>query len=139
MLFRSAIATYLLRAQTPAGAAVKLPGLSYDYFEGGFKTLADLEKATAKASGVADSPTLKVARRPGSFGLRFRGTITLPKDGEYTFYTDSDDGSALFIDEKQIVNNDGIHPPQSREGKLTLKAGDHAFGLDYFEIGRAHV
>ena len=130
-----AIATYLLRAQTPAGAAVKLPGLSYDYFEGGFKTLADLEKATAKASGVADSPTLKVARRPGSFGLRFRGTITLPKDGEYTFYTGSDDGSALFIDEKQIVNNDGIHPPQSREGKLTLKAGDHAFGLDYFDGG----
>ena len=130
-----AIATYLLRAQTPAGAAVKLPGLSYDYFEGGFKALADLEKATAKASGVADAPTLKVARRPGSFGLRFRGTITVPKDGEYTFYTDSDDGSALFTDEKKIVNNDGIHPPQSREGKVTLKAGDHAFGLDYFDGG----
>ena len=91
--------------------------------------------ATAKASGVADSPTLKVARRPGSFGLRFRGTITLPKDGEYTFYTDSDDGSRLLVNEKRIVDNDGIHPPQSREGKVTLKAGPHAFAVDFFDGG----
>ncbi|NBV24315.1 MAG: cytochrome c1 [Proteobacteria bacterium] len=131
-----AIATYLLRAQVPAGTTVKLAGLSYEYFEPGFTKLADLEKATApKATGVADAPTLKVALKPGSYGLRFRGTITIPKDGEYTFYTDSDDGSALFINEKRVVNNDGIHPPQSREGKVTLKAGEHAFGVDYFDGG----
>lgn len=131
-----AIATYLLRAQVPVGATVKLPGLTYEYFEPGFTKLADLEKASApKATGVADAPTLKVALRPGSYGLRFRGTITIPKDGEYTFYTESDDGSALFLNEKRLVDNDGIHPPQSREGKVTLKAGEHSFGLDYFDGG----
>lgn len=131
-----AIATYLLRAQVPVGATVKLPGLTYEYFESGFTKLADLDKASGpKASGVADAPTLKVALRPGSYGLRFRGTITIPKDGEYTFYTESDDGSALLLNEKRIVDNDGIHPPQSREGKVTLKAGAHAFGLDYFDGG----
>lgn len=131
-----AIATYLLRAQVPVGATVKLPGLTYEYFEPGFTKLADLEKASApKAAGVADAPTLKVALRPGSYGLRFRGTITIPKDGEYTFYTESDDGSAVLLNEKRIVDNDGIHPPQSREGKVTLKAGEHAFGLDFFDGG----
>lgn len=131
-----AIATYLLRTQVPVGATVKLPGLTYEYFEPGFTKLADLEKASPpKATGVADAPTLKVALKKGSFGLRFRGVITIPKDGEYTFYTDSDDGSRLFINEKRIVDNDGVHPPQSREGKVTLKAGEHAFGLDYFDGG----
>ena len=131
-----AIATYLLRAQVPVGTSVKLPGLTYEYFEQGFTKLADLEKASQpKATGVADAPTLKVALKKGSFGLRFRGVITIPKDGEYTFYTDSDDGSRLFINEKRIVDNDGVHPPQIREGKVTLKAGEHAFGLDYFDGG----
>lgn len=131
-----AIATYLLRAQVPVGTSVKLPGLNYEYFEASFTKLADLEKASQpKAAGVADAPTLKVALKKGSFGLRFRGVITIPKDGEYTFYTDSDDGSRLFINEKRIVDNDGVHPPQSREGKVTLKAGEHAFGLDYFDGG----
>ncbi|MFM8471489.1 MAG: PA14 domain-containing protein, partial [Limisphaerales bacterium] len=68
-------------------------------------------------------------------GLRFRGTITVPKDGEYTFYTDSDDGSRLLLNEKRVVDNDGIHPPQLREGKVTLKAGPHAFAVDFFDGG----
>lgn len=131
-----AIATYLLRAQIPVGATVKLAGLNYEYFEPGFTKLADLEKASQpKATGVADAPSLKVALKKGSFGLRFRGVITIPRDGEYTFYTDSDDGSRLLINERRIVDNDGVHPPQSREGKVTLKAGEHAFGVDYFDGG----
>jgi len=46
------------------------------------------------------------------------------RDGEYTFYLDSDDGSRLSIDGKAMIEYDGIHGEGNEQSaKLTLKAG----------------
>ena len=42
-------------------------------------------------------------------GLFSMGLIKIPADGIYSFYISSDDGSKLFIDDKILVDNDGLH------------------------------
>ena len=47
-----------------------------------------------------------------SFALQFSGFIQIDTAGKYTFATQSDDGSKLYIDGKEVVNNDGNHGVQ---------------------------
>ena len=128
-----AIATYLLRAQAPSGPSSKISGVHFDYYEVALKQLPDFAKLTPKSSGAADNFTLTVAPPKGGFALRFQGVLTVPKDGEHTFYAESDDGSRVWLDEKVVVDNDGVHPPQERSGKVTLKAGEHGIVVAFFD------
>jgi len=130
-----AVAMYLLRAQVPSGDAARLPGLSYDYYEVQLPELPVFDRLTPKTSGNTDTFTLAVAERKNDFALRFRGVIAIPKEGEYEFFTKSDDGSRLFIDDQQVVENGGIHPDQERNGKITLTAGEHSIRVVYFDGG----
>jgi hypothetical protein len=70
-----------------------------------------------------------------SFALQFEGFIQIDTDGKYQFYTQSDDGSKLFIDGKQIVDNDGNHGVQEKTGSVELKAGKHAIKVAYYNNG----
>jgi len=45
--------------------------------------------------------------------------------GSWTFSTNSDDGSFLFIDDKVIVNNSGDHGMRIRSGSITLLANSY--------------
>lgn len=127
------LAMYLLREQMPAGKVEALAGLQYEYYEKSLPELPEFDRLTPTATGIADVPSLAVAKRKGGFALRFRGTISVPKDGAYKFYTFSDDGSRLYIDGKQVVENGGIHPAQERNGEVTLKAGAHVFMVTYYD------
>jgi hypothetical protein len=46
---------------------------------------------------VVDAINLEPSDRETMFALQFTGYLTVPRDGLYTFYTSSDDGSQLFI------------------------------------------
>src|SRR5690606_31387762 len=59
--------------------------------------------------------------------------IEISEAGEYTFYTTSDDGSALFINDQIVVDNDGLHAEQEKSGTLTLEKGKHAIRATFFE------
>jgi hypothetical protein len=69
------------------------------------------------------------------FYIRWTGTLKVAKDGKYRFYTESDDGSRLFIDGKQVVDNGGQHAMEEKSGDVELKAGDHEIKLEFFENG----
>jgi len=134
----SAIATYLLRDQAPDPndpkiKLSKVKGLQYEYFEGGWKKLPDFDKLKPKKTGIADKINISYAKKRNNIGLRFRGYITIPKDGSYTFFTASDDGSALDINGKRVVNNDGVHGVVEKRGKVNLTKGDHAITVTFFE------
>ena len=130
-----AVAMYLLRTQVASRNAARLPGVSYDYYEEQLPELPEFDRLTPKTSGNTDNFTLAVAERKNDFALRFRGVITVPKDGEYQFSTKSDDGSQLFLDDQQVVDNGGIHPEQERKGTITLTAGAHSIRVLYFDGG----
>jgi len=59
--------------------------------------------------------------------------LRVPKDGKYKFTLESDDGSRLFIDNKQIVDNGGLHAMEEKDGEAELKAGDHPIKVELFE------
>ena len=67
------------------------------------------------------------------FCARWSGFVRCPKAGSYIFYTDSDDGSQLFIDGKLVVDNGGSHAMREREGSVSLEAGDHALRLEFLQ------
>jgi hypothetical protein len=70
------------------------------------------------------------------FYIRWTGVVKIPKDAKYTFYTESDDGSRMFIDGKQVVDNGGLHGMEEKAGDpVELKAGDHEIKIEFFENG----
>lgn len=131
----AALAAYLLRDQAAAaGGEAFVPGLRYEYFEG--RTggpMPDFEALTAAERGVADTITNRFIRRPDEVALRFTGHLEAPADGEYTFWTVSDDGSQLFLGGRLVVDNAGEHGAVEKSGKVTLKAGRHPLRVTWFE------
>jgi hypothetical protein len=111
--------------------------LSYEYFEGEFDKLPDFATLTTPAKGECDGFDIALdgRARPENFAIRFTGQIKIDKDGEYTFYTASDDGSRLLIDDKAVVENDGDHPTEEKDGKATLTAGAHKITVLYYQHG----
>jgi mono/diheme cytochrome c family protein len=139
-----AIAMYLLQDQfenpqlTQAGPA-KSPGLAWDYYElsGNVDKLPDFAKLTPKASGTVERFTLDLPtpKRESNFGVRFKGLISVPATGDYRFTTRSDDGSKLFINGVQVVDNDGTHGMENKSGTIQLPEGDHLIEVTFFQAG----
>ncbi|MFI7543637.1 family 16 glycoside hydrolase [Actinoplanes sp. NPDC049599] len=61
--------------------------------------------------------------------------LTVPAAGRYTFRLSSDDGSRLSINDAVVVDNDGLHGVESKDGAVDLTAGPHALRVEYFEGG----
>ncbi|MBI3837659.1 MAG: HEAT repeat domain-containing protein [Planctomycetia bacterium] len=68
-----------------------------------------------------------------NFCVRWMGTIRCPKDSTYVFYTESDDGSQLFVDGKMVVDNGGSHGMRERQGRLKLATGDHDLRIEFIQ------
>ncbi|MEX2175985.1 MAG: c-type cytochrome [Pirellulaceae bacterium] len=114
-------------------------GLQYAYYEGSWDQLPDFSKLTPKEVGDASNFDVSLARRKKNFALRFDGTIKLDHEGDYLFLIGSDDGSRLLIDDKLVIDNDGIHPFQQKRKKVKMTAGLHTVVVEYFEQGGEEV
>lgn len=108
-------------------------GLKYEYYEGTWNSLPDFDSLTPVASGIAQNFDVTLRQRNDNFALRFTGYIEIKTAGIYTFYTNSDDGSNLYIDDVLVVNNDGLHGAQDAMGTINLTAGRHKIAVGYFE------
>jgi alpha-L-fucosidase len=121
-------------APRPADSASALkPGLAYAYYEGRWEKLPPFDELEPVAHGAAPSIDLAPARRAEHFGLRYTGFVRVPADGVYTFYCDSDDGSRVFVGDRLVVDNDGLHGPQEVSGSIALAAGAHPVTIEYFQ------
>ncbi len=67
------------------------------------------------------------------FCIRWTGYLDIPKDGEYTFYLSTDDGSRLWVDNQLLVDNWGHHALQEKSGTMFLTRGEHEIRIDYYE------
>ncbi len=141
-----AISVYLLRRQLDApgvrdGPPVSVPGLEVEYYElDSVGRLPDFSELEPVRKGDVESVTLETPfeRRSNNFALRFLGELRLEEGGSYEFATISDDGSLLIIDGEEVVDNDGTHGMQSRQGRIDLASGSHSFELQYFNAGGPH-
>lgn len=67
--------------------------------------------------------------------LQFNGFLTIEQEGNYVFRLISDDGSSLYINNKQVVENDGYHSTRARDGEIILKKGKHPIKINFYEGG----
>jgi hypothetical protein len=73
------------------------------------------------------------------FAINYTGRFWIEHPGAYRFSLMSDDGAKLYIDNHVVINNDGVHPPLTREGKLNLTSGVHRIRIAYFQGPRTQV
>lgn len=122
-------------ALKPDAITELVAGLNVNYYEGEWSTLPDFSKLQPKKTSIAAKVDLTPAARPENYALKFEGRIDITRDGVYTFYTNSDDGSRLFISGREVVSNDGAHAAQEESGQVLLKRGAHKIVIEYFQGG----
>ena len=111
------------------------PGINYKYFEPAGRVSMNSISNAPKTIGEADSISVALKQRTDKFAFEFTGYIKIVKDAVYTFFTQSDDGSKLFIDDEEVVDNDGDHGTVEKSGKAALKKGLHKIRVIYFDSG----
>ena len=121
--------SYLPATTTKAGK----PGVAYTYYEGIFKSTADVLKAKPVKEGTFRNFSIKEAAADDHFGYQFRSLINIPEKGVYKFHIYSDDGARLFIDGQEVIDNDGSHSAGEATGKVALEKGFHEICVIYFE------
>ena len=65
----------------------------------------------------------------------FESYLEAQEAGKYTFFTNSDDGSKLYVNGTEIVDNDGDHGVMERSGSLELAKGKHLVRVEFFNGG----
>jgi alpha-L-fucosidase len=109
-------------------------GLSYKYYEPtGTVTLRSVDNTAVTKTGTTSIVSNSLKQRKEKFVLVFDGYIKIVKEGFYTFYTNSDDGSKLFIDGTEVVDNDGDHGNTGKAGRCALKKGFHKINIQYYD------
>jgi len=108
-------------------------GLRLQYFEGAWEKIPDFSSITPVRSDLSPTVRLPAFSQPERFALTLAGYIRVPLDGTYTFHLWSDDGSALYIDDNEVVDNDGPHGRQERKGAVALRAGLHPVRVEYYQ------
>ncbi|MGE0478826.1 MAG: PA14 domain-containing protein [Phycisphaerae bacterium] len=135
------INVYVLR--TPDNPLGVLPGVRVEYYAltapsalPNFATLAPYAtEIVPQINYASTSDVFAGSGRADDVGAVYTGYVTVPQDGLYTLFTESDDGSRLLVGSQLVVNNDGLHGMQERSGVIGLQAGAHAIRVEFFERG----
>lgn len=130
-------ATGYFRIVDPAGPQPR--GVTYRAYllPGRPVRLPDFTRLESAASGTAHELSIDglTLPREGSVAVVFEGFLNLSAGGAYNFSLASDDGSKLFIDGVQVVDNDGDHGVITANGSIDLKPGKHALRVEWFNGG----
>jgi hypothetical protein len=73
------------------------------------------------------------------FGIEYSGKFWIEIPGQYRFSLLSDDGAKLTVDDKLVINNDGVHAAIAASAAATLSRGSHRIKVDYFQGPRFTV
>lgn len=109
------------------------PGINYAVYKGEWSKLPDFESLKPASSGILKDFDISSRQGSDNYGFVFDGLIKIPADGVYNFYISSDDGSKLLIDDKVLVDNDGMHGIVEKSNEMPLAKGFHAIKVLFFE------
>ncbi|HEY4490279.1 MAG TPA: PA14 domain-containing protein [Candidatus Paceibacterota bacterium] len=116
-------------------------GLNSEYFNGKNFDTRVLQRTDAQVSfdwGVA-SPAPSV--NADNFSVRWSGFVEPLYSGTYTFFTNTDDGARLWVNNQQLVNDWTGHSLLENRGSVALTAGQsYPIKMEYLEMdGAAQV
>lgn len=108
-------------------------GIKYSYYEDEFYELPNFEALSADRTGVIPTINLHFGPREDNFAVEYQGYVYFAENGIYKIYSNSDDGSKVYINDQLVVNNDGLHEPKFEYVTMNLKKGYYPIKVQYFE------
>jgi hypothetical protein len=115
---------------TPASLS---PGLACAYYEGAWRQLPNFGAETPVRRGVVEAVAIPGYAREEDVGLVMTGWLRAPASGLYRLNLRSDDGSALWIGDEPIIDNDGLHGMGDAWTDVALEAGWHPLRIEFFQ------
>ncbi len=119
--------------RNPDNPAMVGPGVESYYYEGNWNSIPDFSLLDFVSADIDDMITISKRLRNDEFGFKIEGFIDVPEDAYYTLFLVSDDGSKLYIGDRLVVDNDGLHAPKEKSGIIGLKKGLHQITIEFFE------
>jgi hypothetical protein len=119
---------------TPIVLLTKKNGLNRQYYEGAWDSLDGMLKSDVVSEKTVYNFSFDTDKKD-NFGYIYSGFIEISTSGKYQFETTSDDGSRLLINNKILIDNDGLHARKTFVETIQLKKGRHPIELQYFERG----
>jgi hypothetical protein len=83
--------------------------------------------ATGKAAGL----DLGLLSAKEGNGMSFKGFISIPADGDYTFSLQSDSGAQMWLHEAHVIDDDFNHTGREISASIRLQAGLHPIRIFY--------
>ncbi len=74
-----------------------------------------------------------VTPRTNLFGIDYHAVFWIRNPGDYEFRMVADDGAILHIDDREVINADGLHVALGRWGVAPLEAGRHTVHVEYYQ------
>jgi hypothetical protein len=104
--------------------------------------LRDLDPVGSIYTNTLDVPNQIITRKDGIpgithtsvwFGVDYYGKFYVTRPGVYLFELQSDDGSHLEIDNRLLIDLDGLHEVAKQTAATTLSEGWHSIHVPYFQ------
>jgi hypothetical protein len=73
------------------------------------------------------------------YGLSCTARIDIAEGGWQSFALAADDGAALFIDGRKVIDNDGNHPVTVKEGRIELGRGSYKMRVEWYQGPRDRI
>ncbi|MDR4507999.1 MAG: PA14 domain-containing protein [Candidatus Brocadiaceae bacterium] len=120
--------------QEDTSGYISQPGFLGRYYQNeSFKGRPKLVRYDDRISFNTDS--FKDIFTEKNYSIIWSGSLFAPEDGNYKFLTISDDGSYLYINEKLVVDNGGVHGTRTKKDTVYLPKGYHDIKIKYFNNG----
>ncbi|WP_111309184.1 alkaline phosphatase family protein [Confluentibacter sediminis] len=114
------------------------PSVSYEIFYlSNLSSVPFLEKIRPNEKGYCfeiTSDEIKDKIKENT-AVRFKTKLFIENEDTYGFFTRSDDGSILKINNNEVVNNDGDHGVKEKGGTIHLKPGTYPLEVIWFNGG----
>lgn len=115
---------------TPSGG---IPGLTALYYNNkGFTGFA-MSRIDPQINFVWGNGSPSPSMGKDTFSVVWTGVVDIPTTGTYTFYTKSDDGVRLWVDNNVVISNWKDHGVTENRGTRVLTQGRHAIQVQYYE------
>lgn len=114
-------------------ATISGPELACAEYKGDWDTCPDWSTLTPTKEFVGALGYPEVKGVPLEYvGRHYTGFLRVAKGEAYTFALTSDDGSKLWIDGKLVIDHDGLHSAEAKQGIAPLAAGLHKIEISWF-------
>ncbi|MDQ2987126.1 MAG: alpha-L-fucosidase [Armatimonadota bacterium] len=115
-----------------AGGGVAEKGLRVLTYGGTWDKLPNFAALEPTSAFAMSKPAIDEMLDRENFAAVFEGYVLVPAANVYIFELTSDDGSKLLIDGKIVIDHDGLHSPEAKNGEAPLAAGLHRIRIEWF-------